>query len=117
MARKKVASGLQCITVGRALARTECGLAFAAQAITRGNSASVHLGVRSAINSALYLNRLVPGVAGNVMARLRRLERELVKPKKISASQSKKMLETVQDINHDVSLLTGRAVAACTGKK
>lgn len=117
MAKKKAASGLQCITIGRALARTECGLAFAAQAMARGNSANVQLGVRSAVNSASYLNRLVPGVAVNVMARLRRLEGQLSKPKKISASQSKKMLETVQDINHDVTLLTSRAVAACTGKK
>lgn len=114
---KKTVSALHCITIGRALARTECGLAFAANAITKGNAGNVQLGVRSAISSAGYLNRLVPGSAGKVMARLRKLEGDLAKPKKISASQSKKMLETVQDINHDVTLLLSRATQACTGEK
>lgn len=114
---KKTIAGISCLALGRALSRTECGLAYSAVAIGAGKVADLQVGLRTVFDAVSAVNRVVPGAASKIAAKARSLGEIIMKGGRIPASKSSAMLKTIRGMKGDVDQLFARAAQACPGKK
>lgn len=113
-------TGVRCLSIGRALARTECGLAYAARAITNGKAQDLQMGLNTVRDSLRHVDQMMSNSGGTthkILAKVSSMDRQLKKSGKISTAKAKEMFKSLQDLKLDVDRLFATGAAQCPGGK
>lgn len=113
-------TGVRCLSVGRALARTECGLAYAARAIQKGQAADLEMGLNTVKGSVRQVAQMMPqggAAARKILGSVTTMSRDLRKEKKLSKSKAGAMFQKLQELKLDVDRLFATGASACPGGK
>jgi hypothetical protein len=113
-------TGVRCLSIGRALARTECGLAYAARAIAGGRAQDLQVGLNTVRFSVKYVDQMMPTGAGltrKILSKVSSMDRDLKKSGKISTARAKEMFKDLQDLKLDVDRLFATGASQCPGGK
>ncbi len=112
-------SGVRCLSVGRVLARTECGLAFAARAIQSGKGEDLQIGLNTVKTGVQQVTQMMPQgaqISRRILGQVNSMDRELRKGR-ISKAQATKMIRSLQELKLDVDRLFATGAKACPGGK
>lgn len=113
-------TGVRCLSVGRALARTECGLAVAARALQNGKAQDLQMGLNTVKGSVRQVAQMMPqggAVVRKVLSAVSTMDRDLRKEKRLSKSKASDMFRKLQELKLDVDRLFATGAAACPGGK
>lgn len=105
-----------CLGIGRAIARTECGLAVSAQAIRKGDAAGLQTGLNTVRFSVRYVAEFLPegpAAVRKILGTVGSMDRELRKGGKISKAKSKKMFESITGLKSDIDKVFAMTSARC----
>lgn len=112
-------TGVRCLSLGRMLARTECGLAVAARALQNGKAQDLQMGLNTVRVSVRVVSQTLPSgssTARKILGQVDQMDRNLRKGK-ISKAKSGEMLRTLQNLKLDVDRLFATGAAECPGGK
>lgn len=112
-------TGVRCLSIGRAIARTECGLAYAARALQKGNAQDLQMGLNTVRISIRLVSQTLPegsSASRKILSQVDAMDRSLRKGK-ISKAKSGDMFRTLQGLKLDVDRLFATGAAACPGGK
>jgi hypothetical protein len=113
-------TGVRCLSIGRALARTECGLAYAARAITNGKAQDLQMGLNTVRSSIKHVDQMMANSGGatrKILAKVSSMDRDLKRNGKIGRAKAKEMFQSLQDLKLDVDRLFATGAALCPGGK
>lgn len=109
-------TGVRCLSIGRALARTECGLAYAARAVAGGRAADLELGLSTVRQSIKYVGDMMAAApVHRIVAQTASISRRLEKEKKISKAGAKQIFKTLQGLKTEVDRLFSISAQQCPG--
>lgn len=109
-------TGVRCLSIGRALARTECGLAYAARAVASGRAADLELGLSTVRQSIKYVAGMMGGApVQKIVTQAAAISRRLEKEKKISKAGAKQIFKTLQGLKVEVDRLFAQSASQCPG--
>lgn len=112
-------TGVRCLSLGRMISRTECGLAVAANGLQAGSAQSFQMGLNTVQIGIRSVNQMLPAgsqVARRILSSISSMNQELKKGK-ISKAKSAQMFKTLQDLKLDVDRLFATGAQACPGGK
>jgi hypothetical protein len=110
-------TGVRCLSVGRVLARTECGLAYAARGIQNGKGADLQMGLNTVRTGVQQVSQMMPqgaGLSRRILSAVNQMDRE-VRRGRISKASATKMIKTLQELKLDVDRLFATGARACPG--
>lgn len=113
-------TGVRCLSIGRALARTECGLAYAARAIQKGHAVDLQMGLNTVKGSVRQVAQMMPqggSAARKILSAVTTMDRDLRREKKLSKSKAAGMFQKLQDLKIDIDRLFATGATACPGGK
>lgn len=113
-------TGVRCLSIGRAIARTECGLAYAARAIQNGRAQDFQMGLNTVRVSVRYVGEIMPAgspATRKIVSSISSMDREFRNKGKISKAKAGEMFRKLQELKLDVDRLFATGAAACPGGK
>lgn len=113
-------TGVRCLSIGRMLARTECGLAVAARALQKGQAQDLQMGLNTVRVSVRAVEKMMPmgsSTARKIVSSISSIDRGFRNTGKISKAKAGEMFRKLQDLKLDVDRLFATGAAACPGGK
>ncbi len=106
---------VHCMGLGRAISRVECGISLAAHGVRTGRFQDLALGLSTARSSvkAVFEAGLMSPVNSRILGKIKAIESSVSGKKKISAAESKKILDKIYSMTDDTKALFQEGAKSC----